>query len=170
MERLQQFRKTNFLYLIILSISIAGCGPNRVGLLKKSLRNVEKTSNTIKIGDDQEATVKKLETAMQPYNNRFEKRDLTSIHLKSGKSYQVYFVRNAIYPDGLDTDDEYLPFVFSKGKLIGVGWERLGGPKTHYSPELVQYHYQLQWQRAQALQDFGSSLQQAGMQLKQLGM
>ena len=43
---------------------------------------------------------------------------------------EVYFMRSAFYMDGLVTDDEFMPYVFHNGELVGIGWQLLGGPKT----------------------------------------
>ena len=32
--------------------------------------------------------------------------------------------------DGLTTDDEFTPYIFNNGKLVGIGWQVLGGPKS----------------------------------------
>jgi hypothetical protein len=39
-------------------------------------------------------------------------------------------MRSARQPDGLTTDDEFTPYIFNDGRLVGIGWQVLGGPKT----------------------------------------
>jgi len=43
---------------------------------------------------------------------------------------EIYFMRSGRQPDGLRTDDEFTPYVFNDGKLVGVGWQVLGGAKS----------------------------------------
>jgi len=33
-------------------------------------------------------------------------------------------------PDGMKTDDEFTPYLFIDGRLVGVGWAIVGGPRT----------------------------------------
>ena len=39
-------------------------------------------------------------------------------------------MRSSQQPDGLTTDDEFTPYIFTNGILTGIGWTVLGGPKT----------------------------------------
>ena len=39
-------------------------------------------------------------------------------------------MRTGRQPDGLTTDDEFTPYIFNNGKLVGIGWHLIGGPKT----------------------------------------
>jgi hypothetical protein len=44
---------------------------------------------------------------------------------------EIYYFRSGRQPDGLTTDDEFTPYVFTNGILTAIGWAALGGPKSH---------------------------------------
>ena len=51
-------------------------------------------------------------------------------YLKDGVKVEIYNMRSARQPDGLTTDDEFAPYIFNDGGLVGIGWQMLGGPKS----------------------------------------
>jgi len=51
-------------------------------------------------------------------------------YMKDGVKVEIYFMRSRLQPDGLTTDDEFTPYVFNDGKLVGIGWQILGGAST----------------------------------------
>lgn len=51
-------------------------------------------------------------------------------YLENGTLVEIIYMRSANYVDGLVTDDEFIPYVFHDGILVGIGWQILGGPKT----------------------------------------
>lgn len=51
-------------------------------------------------------------------------------YIKEGVKIEIYYMRSARQSDGLTTDDEFVPYVFNNEKLVGIGWQVLGGPKT----------------------------------------
>jgi hypothetical protein len=51
-------------------------------------------------------------------------------YIKDGVKVEIYYMRSARQPDSLTTDDEFVPYLFNDEKLVGIGWEVLGGPKT----------------------------------------
>jgi len=50
--------------------------------------------------------------------------------LKDGKKIEIYYFRSGRQPDGLITDDEFTPYVFTDEVLTGIGWQVLGGPNS----------------------------------------
>jgi hypothetical protein len=49
---------------------------------------------------------------------------------KDGTEIEIYYMRSGHQGDGYTTDDEFVPYLFHDGVLVGIGWEVLGGPKT----------------------------------------
>ncbi len=43
---------------------------------------------------------------------------------------EIYYMRTGWVSDGITTDDEFTPFIFNNGQLVGIGWASLGGPKS----------------------------------------
>ena len=50
-----------------------------------------------------------------------------------GKRVYVYYIASNRIPDGRSTDDEFTPYVFVEGRLVAIGWQALGGPKSRGS-------------------------------------
>ena len=51
-------------------------------------------------------------------------------YIKKDVIVEIYFVMSNHQYDGIKTDDEFTPYVFNNGKLVGIGWTILGGPST----------------------------------------
>jgi len=51
-------------------------------------------------------------------------------YIKDGVNVEILYFRSGWVSDGLDTDDEYTPYVFNNGKLVAIGWMTIGGPKN----------------------------------------
>lgn len=43
---------------------------------------------------------------------------------------EIYYFRSGWQPDGLTTDDEFTPYVFTNRILTSIGWTALGGART----------------------------------------
>ena len=86
-------------------------------------------ADNIQLGSSKEEVL----TVLLPYQERIpEKYVRTSDkYLLEGSRYEVHFIRSARFEDGVNTDDEYTPYVFKNDILIAVGWSYLGGPKTY---------------------------------------
>ena len=50
-------------------------------------------------------------------------------HIKGTDTIIVYYFRSGRNDDGVATDDEYTPYIFTNRKLTGIGWSQLGGAK-----------------------------------------
>ncbi len=51
-------------------------------------------------------------------------------YIKDNALVEIYYFRTGRQPDGLTTDDEFTPYLFNDGKLVAIGWQVLGGPKS----------------------------------------
>lgn len=43
---------------------------------------------------------------------------------------EIFYMRTGRQADGITTDDEFTPYIFNDGKLAGIGWSLIGGPKS----------------------------------------
>jgi hypothetical protein len=55
---------------------------------------------------------------------------IPSHFLRDGHNFSIYYYRSSVISDHRTTDDELTPFVFMDDKLVGIGWDAVGGPKT----------------------------------------
>lgn len=51
-------------------------------------------------------------------------------YMKNNVLVEIYYFRTGRQSDGLTTDDEFTPYLFNDGKLVAIGWQVLGGPKS----------------------------------------
>lgn len=51
-------------------------------------------------------------------------------YIKSGVNVDIVYYRSGWNSDGLTTDDEFTPYIFNDGKLVAIGWQTIGGPKS----------------------------------------
>ncbi|TKB87437.1 MAG: DUF3192 domain-containing protein [Nitrospira sp.] len=86
------------------------------------------TAEQVELGDTKE----KVLAILAPTQENVPKsaRKSSDKYIKDGVKVEIYYMRSARQPDGLTTDDEFTPYVFNDGKLVGIGWQILGGPKT----------------------------------------
>ena len=77
--------------------------------------------------------------------------------IENGKRYYVHYQRTGHTSDGVNTDDEFSPYVFIDDTLVSIGWAALGGPKTTGNAAAAAYNNQ---QASQALIDLGNALSQ----------
>lgn len=113
------------LILAFLVLMLAGCSNMHI---RQAINEHDQMTGQIELGDSKEAVLAILQPiqAKVPYGEqkraeRFMEKDVL---------VEIYYARSAIYHDGLVTDDEFTPYVFHDGVLVGIGWQALGGPKT----------------------------------------
>jgi hypothetical protein len=73
-----------------------------------------------------------FDVVMRPVNNatQSDRKRRSEGFRRNGSLYEIVYIRSGHVADGALTDDEYTPFLFQDGVLIGYGWTALGGKKT----------------------------------------
>jgi hypothetical protein len=61
---------------------------------------------------------------------RDDERRAPDRYMDGSGTVEIYYFRSSRQPDDLTTDDEFTPYVFRDGRLVAIGWQVLGGPKT----------------------------------------
>lgn len=111
--------------LLLLVMSLTGC----VGVtIDRAVKQHAIASKSINLGDTKESVLSILEptqASISPSNLKPPGK-----YIKDGVLVEIYYMRTGRQPDGLTTDDEFTPYIFHDGKLVGIGWEMLGGAKT----------------------------------------
>jgi len=115
-------KSTTLLALVFL----VGCAGS-VYQIESSIKQYNRAAVNIKLGDSKERVLEvltptqtKLGSATKPPEAYKEGDDLI----------EIYYFRSSRQADGLTTDDEFAPYTFKNGELIGIGWTVLGGPKS----------------------------------------
>lgn len=124
---MQFFRKISFFAFVMpLFLMVSGCTTLlNIGEAIDSYQNIK---DTIKLGDAIEVVVPKLNQAMLRLSPKLVKQP--EKYLKNGVLVEIHFARSRRIGDGLTTDDEFTPYIFNDGVLVGIGWTIIGGPKS----------------------------------------
>ena len=113
--------------LLLLGL-FCGCS-NPVG---KAISHYHAAAPQVQLGMSKEEVLKTLEPSQQDLSLRQtrgpEKFTQDGIHV------EIYFFRSHVNYDKILTDDEFTPYIFHDGKLQGIGWTAIGGPKTQALP------------------------------------
>lgn len=83
----------------------------------------------VELGDSKEEVLAKLMPSQEKLSGKSTKSP--EAYLQDGDKIEIYYFRSGRQPDNLTTDDEFTPYIFTNGKLTGIGWTQIGGPKTH---------------------------------------
>lgn len=120
--------RKNLIFTIIFVIFI-NCGTTPIAI-NKTVKNYRIGSNQIVLGD----SLEKVMSVFEPLQNRLAQQFLKPSEqyiTEDGKHIYIYYVRSGWTSDGLTTDDEFTPYMFENKKLISIGWQALGGEKSH---------------------------------------
>jgi len=111
--------------LLLLVMTLTGCVGARIDY---AIKKHEISSKSINLGDAKESVLSILEPTQTMLSSSTKKPP--GKYIKDGVLVEIYYMRTGRQPDGLTTDDEFTPYIFHDGKLVGIGWEMLGGFKS----------------------------------------
>jgi hypothetical protein len=114
-----------YIAVLFVTITFVGC----VGLrIDRAILEYNVVADQVELGDDKEKVLSVLQSTQEVLPKSAAKNP--EKYIKSGVKVEIYYMRSVRQPDGLTTDDEFVPYLFNNGKLVGIGWQALGGPKT----------------------------------------
>lgn len=108
---------------------LSGCGL----YAEKKIYDYRNAASSIQLGQSQSAVLAKLEPIRRSTPSAYVREPDTFIG-QNGKTVLVYYIVSDRISDGIQTDDEYTPYIFVDGRLVAIGWAALGGPKTAAQP------------------------------------
>ena len=111
--------------LCFLLIGISGCTGIQID---KSIKAYRDSSSKVQLGDTKERVLQVLMPTQAGLPLKAQKEPESFV--KEGNRIEIYYFRSKRQPDGLTTDDEFTPYVFTNEILTGIGWQVLGGPKS----------------------------------------
>ena len=117
--------KKKLLSILVLAATISACAGIMVG---EATSQYHAISDQVELGDSKESVLSLLEPSQEKLNDIEKKK--SEKYLDEEMLVEIYYFRSGYFGDGITTDDEFTPYVFNNGKLVGIGWEMLGGPKT----------------------------------------
>ena len=117
--------------IIAIATLVLGCGINaHWHALRTSIKMYENVSEQIELGDTKESFLSLILPTQEPLKEYSFFRKPPEKYIKDDVLVEIYFVMSNHQHDGIKTDDEFTPYVFNNGKLVGIGWSILGGPST----------------------------------------
>jgi hypothetical protein len=112
-------------FVIVCVFFFSGC----TGIdIDTSIREYNAAAGQIQLGDSKDKVLSILMPTQKHLSAHARKSP--EQYIKDGVKIEIYYFRSLRQPDGLTTDDEFIPYVFNDGKLVSIGWIALGGPKT----------------------------------------
>lgn len=96
--------------------------------LSRSVARYEQAASLIQIGDSREVVLARLEPTQRDLNANLLREPHS--YRQGGDLVEIHYFRSGWYADGLNTDDEFTPYVFRNGRLTHVGWRTLTGART----------------------------------------
>ena len=113
------------IFVYIVAFVLVGCASSPY---QKTVDDYMSVYPKISLGMAKENVVKILSPSQQQLSNTDIKQP--DIYKKEGVNIEILYFRSGWNADGLTTDDEFTPYIFNDGKLVAVGWQTLGGPKS----------------------------------------
>jgi hypothetical protein len=95
--------------------------------IKTSITNHKTVSEQIALGDTKENVLLVLLPTQELLKTYPHEEKQPEKYIKNDVLVEIYFMRSGWFRDSITTDDEFTPYVFNDGKLVGVGWTMLGG-------------------------------------------
>ena len=108
--------------LAIPAILLIGCTTQYAAPAEYAL-----VKNQVQLGMSRAA----FSAVMKPVRDKTGSSQLRSdeTYTEDGSVIDIAYVRSGRVPDGVNTDDEYTPYVFRDGVLVAFGWRAIGGMK-----------------------------------------
>ena len=108
---------------------LAGCGSLLPGIkIDRAISKYQAVADQIELGDSIDRVLAILEPTQKGLPRSVRKSP--EKYIKNGVTVEIHFIRSSRQPDNRTTDDEFVPYLFNDGKLVGIGWILLGGPTT----------------------------------------
>ena len=122
--------KTKITLGIVLVLPGLFCGcSNPVG---KAISHYHAVAPQVQLGMSKENVLKILEPTQQDLSLRQTRG--SEQYMQDGAHVEIHFFRSHANYDKILTDDEFTPYIFHDGKLQGIGWTAIGGPRTQALP------------------------------------
>lgn len=116
----------NYFKFLVLLLLLSGCASLKID---PAISRYQTIAPKVNLGDSKEQVLSLLLPTQEGVPGSAKKQPES--FLKDGNTIEIYYFRSMRQPDGITTDDEFTPYVFTNGKLTSIGWTSLGGPQTH---------------------------------------
>lgn len=112
------------LIIFCLTLMVFGCATS----WELTVDDYMKAAPQISLGDTKEKVI----SILQPTQRRLRNTEIKQLdkYMKVGVLVEILYFRSGWQSDGITTDDEFTPYIFNDGKLVAIGWQYIGGPKS----------------------------------------
>lgn len=108
---------------IFLALALSACAGSEID---RSAANYDEVKDQVSLGDSKQQVLALLEPGQANLDPRWQK--VPDRYVDGNATVEVYYFRSSYQSDGLVTDDQYTPYIFRNGILVGIGWAMLRGP------------------------------------------
>ncbi len=120
-------KKLALIFLLATGLLLTGCFS---GIrIDHAIGKYDEVEHQISLGDPKDKVLAiLLPTQESVPRNSTKKPDK---YIKDEIIVEIFYMRTGLQPDGITTDDEFTPYLFNNDKLVGIGWNVLGGATSH---------------------------------------
>ena len=111
--------------LCVLTLLTACAGQS----IQSAIKAYEQQTHRIELGQSKEYVLGILNTTQT--NLSSQQKKASDIYMEGDKRIEVHFFRSKSFSDGLVTDDEFTPYVFTDDILTAIGVDGNWRPKKH---------------------------------------
>ena len=113
------------LVALLALLTVSACAGVQIDM---SIAKYNAVADRVQLGDSRNKVLSILNSTQEgiPHKNRKN----PDKYIKNNVLVEIYYFRTGRQPDNLTTDDEFTPYLFNDGKLVAIGWQVLGGPKS----------------------------------------
>lgn len=104
-----------------LILCVIGCASDEARM-DRAIKEYREASSKIEIGTSKQDVLSRLDPS-QGGLPPISRRAPLSYRDAKGTVVEIHYFRTARRPDGINTDDEFTPYVFRDERLVGVGWQ-----------------------------------------------
>lgn len=123
----------NFFCIVIFSC-LAGCMAQHQ--VTETVSGYDEAASKIHLGDLKQDVLNILGPTQ--IDSQDKKREVKYDHFKNTEgNIEIYYFRSLPAANGLTTEDEYTPYIFNNGKLVGIGWGMIDQQNWQGRPELI---------------------------------
>lgn len=106
-------------FIVALAIIALGACSTVGGSIDKSIESYNQVKDQVHLGESKQKVLSLLEPIQPNVEGRWLKDP--DRYVESGVTVEIYYFRSGRQADGLTTDDEFTPYIFHDGTLVGIG-------------------------------------------------
>lgn len=117
-----QQKLTGF-FLAVALIALSACTTNDID---RSVASYDEVKDQVRPGDSRQQVLALLEPTQADLDAQWKKTP--DSYIDGNAAVEVNYFRSSYRSESPVTDDQYTPYIFRDGILVGIGWAMLRGP------------------------------------------